>query len=58
MKVKELMLLLIEHHPEREVLIQQGEAYDYMVAHSVQEKEVLIEDFGDKPQKVVVIKYT
>lgn len=59
MKVKELIELLINKDPEKEVFIQQGEEFDYMAVYSVKEKE-LIEDFTDNDYetiKVVVIEY-
>lgn len=37
MKVKELIDLLSKQDPEKEVMIQQGEEYDYMVAYTVKE---------------------
>ena len=58
MKVKELIDLLKSQDPEKEVLIQQGEDYDYMEVNSVTEKEVLMEDDWDESHKVVVIQYT
>lgn len=59
MKVKELIELLSNKDPEKEVFIQQGEESDYMAVYSVKEKE-LIEDFTDNDYetiKVVVIEY-
>ena len=40
MKVKELIELLKNQDPEKEVYIQQGEEYDYMEVHSVKEMEL------------------
>ena len=59
MKVKELIELLSNKDPEKEVFIQQGEEFDYMAVYSVKEKK-LIEDFTDNDYetiKVVVIEY-
>ncbi len=39
MKVKELIEQLKQQDPEKEVLIQQGEEFDYMIAHSVREND-------------------
>jgi hypothetical protein len=58
MKVKELIELLKKHDPEKEVMIQQGEEYDYMVACSVKEIELIdMEDFDDDIITAVVIEY-
>lgn len=45
MKVKELIALLSKQDPEMPVMIQQGEEYDYMIAHSV--KEIDLVDMDD-----------
>jgi len=59
MKVKELINLLKIFDPEKEVMIQQGEEYDYMVAHSVKEKELVdMVDFDDNNITAVVIEYS
>lgn len=41
MKVKDLIAELQKQDPEKEVMIQQGEEYDYMVAYTVKAKELL-----------------
>lgn len=66
MKVKELIELLSEQDPEKEVLIQQGQGdgneYDYMRAHNVRKIEIVpyIDDENvDESQEIeaVVIDY-
>jgi hypothetical protein len=58
MKVKELIDLLSKQDPEKEVMIQQGEEYDYMVAYSVKEKD-LVDDMGDDNIiTAVIIEYS
>lgn len=56
MKVKELIDLLSKQDPEKEVMIQQGEEYDYMIAYSVKEKDLVDWDH-DNVITVVVIEY-
>jgi len=60
MKVKELIDLLSKQDPEKEVMIQQGEEYDYMVAYTV--KEATLCDANapeeDDTMDVVVIEYS
>lgn len=60
MKVKELIDLLQKQDPEKEVMIQQGEEYDYMVAYSVKEKELIDMDdvVDDGIVTAVVIEYS
>ena len=60
MKVKELIKILSKHDPEKEVMIQQGEEYDYMVAYSVKEKVLSDMDYvvDDGIVKAVVIEYS
>lgn len=41
MKVKELIEQLKKQDPEKEVMIQQGEEFDYMAVYTVKEKELL-----------------
>jgi hypothetical protein len=40
MKVKKLIELLKKQDPEKEVMIQQGEEYDYMTVENVRTKKV------------------
>ena len=57
MKVKELIELLKKQNPEKEVMIQQGEDYDYMHAYFV--REILIDmDEADELIEAVVIEYS
>lgn len=60
MKVIELIELLKKQDPEKEVMIQQGEEYDYMIAHSVKEKELIDMDdaIDDGIISAVVIEYS
>ncbi len=67
MKVKDLIEELKKQDPEKEVMIQQGEEFDYMVAYTVKEKELLdterIDAFNEDDDeylttKAVVIEYT
>lgn len=60
MKVKELIELLSKQDPEKEVMIQQGEEYDYMVACSVKEKDLVDMDdvVDDGIVTAVVIEYS
>ena len=60
MKVKELIAKLKEQDPEKEVMIQQGEEYDYTLAYSVREMELVdMTDDSDEPEKMyVVIEYS
>jgi hypothetical protein len=62
MKVKELIELLQQQDPEKEVFIQQGEEVDYMVVYSVRETELLDNDsiYEEETEsiKAVVIEYT
>jgi hypothetical protein len=59
MKVKELIELLQKQDHEKEVMIQQGEEYDYMTVHSVKEKDLIDMDFmtDDGEITAVVIQY-
>lgn len=41
MKVKDLITELQKHDTEKEVMIQHGEEYEYMVAYSVKEKDLV-----------------
>ena len=58
MKVKELIEQLKNQDPEKEVMIQQGEEYDYMNALTVKDIEVMdaCEEYILK--HVVVIEYS
>lgn len=56
MKVSELIELLKGYDPEKEVMIQQGEEFDYMVVYTVREKDVYDGDF-EEDKSVVVIEY-
>lgn len=60
MKVKELIQLLSKQDPEKKVMIQQGEEYDYMLAYSVKEKDLIDMDniVDDSIVTAVVIEYT
>ena len=67
MKVKELIEQLKKQDPEKEVMIQQGEEFDYMVVYTVKEKELLdTEKFDGYDEdddvyittKAVVIEYS
>jgi hypothetical protein len=59
MKVKELIKELKKHDPEKEVMIQQGEEFDYMKAYAV--KDAVLVDANtleeDDNMDVVVIDY-
>lgn len=59
MKVKELIELLKKHDPEKEVMIQQGEEYDYMTVHRVRAKTVYDADSitVEETIKAIVIEY-
>lgn len=60
MKVKDLIKELQKQDPEKEVMIQQGEEFDYMKAYTV--KEVKLWDANapeeDDTMDVVVIEYS
>ena len=59
MKVKDLIKKLEDFDPEKEVMIQQGEEFDYMIAYSVKEKTVIdMNDIDDKDVNCVVIEYS
>ena len=60
MKVKELIAELQKQDPEKEVMIQQGEEFDYMVAYSVKEKDLVDMDdvVDDGIVTAVVIEYS
>ena len=59
MKTKELINLLKKQDPDKEVLIQQGEEWDYMKAYSVEELEIFDMDGIEEDEIIdaVVIKY-
>jgi len=60
MKVKDLIEELKKQDPEKEVMIQQGEEYDYMKAYTVKLAELWdvnsVQD--DDTMNVVVIEYS
>lgn len=60
MKVKELIAELQKQDPEKEVMIQQGEEFDYMKAYTVKVQEVI--DMGENEEdeyiSAVVIEYS
>jgi len=59
MKVKELIKQLKKQDPEKEVMIQQGEEFDYMTVHTIKEKELLDTEKNnscDEDDDVVTIK--
>lgn len=59
MTVKELIELLSKQDPDKQVMIQQGEEYDYMVAYSVKEKDLVdMNDVDDGIVTAVVIEYS
>jgi hypothetical protein len=61
MKVKDLIEELKKQDPEKEVMIQQGEEYDYMTVYTVKTKEVvgmLSNDIEDNVIEAVVIEYS
>ncbi len=58
MKVKDLINLLQKQNPEKEVLIQQGEEHDYMVAYSVKERAVADTNNEGEIIESVVIEYS
>lgn len=65
MKVKDLIKELQKQDPEKEVMIQQGEEYDYMMAYSVKAMELcnmtdMYEDdnIKDETFEAVVIEYS
>jgi hypothetical protein len=61
MKVKQLIAELQKQDPEKEVMIQQGEEYDYMAVYTVKEKELsdaTYDDDEDLTIKAVVIEYS
>lgn len=62
MRVKDLIKELQKQDPEKEVMIQQGEEFDYMKAYTVKEKDLVnmdeITDGDDGVLSVVVIEYS
>ena len=60
MKVKELIALLQQQDQEKELMIQQGMEFDYTLAYSVREMELVdMTDDSDEPEKMyVVIEYS
>ena len=59
MKVKDLIIELQQQDPEKEVMIQQGEDYDYMAIYTIRETE-LVDMTSDDDEEIttVVIDYT
>jgi hypothetical protein len=57
MKVKDLIEQLKKQDPEKDVMIQQGEEFDYMLAHSVKVMELADEE-EEENIEAVVIKYS
>lgn len=55
MKVKELIELLQQQDPEKDVLIQQGEEYDYMTVYTVKEKDLIYTNSDDEDEEVTVV---
>ena len=60
MKVKELIALLEKHDPEKAVMIQQGEEFDYMAVYSVRDTEIVDMNApeDDTIIEAVVIEYS
>lgn len=54
MKVKELIELLKKQDPEKPVMIQQGEEFDYMDVYSVKEQDVVY-DYSDDDSLLVAV---
>jgi hypothetical protein len=54
MKVSELIGLLQQQDPDKEVMIQQGEEYDYMAVYSVRVVEVTNLDDEDNTEAVCI----
>ena len=59
MKVKDLIIKLQKQDPEKEVMIQQGEDYDYMAIYTIRETG-LVDMTSDDDEEIttVVIDYT
>lgn len=56
MKVKELIEMLKKQDPEKDVMIQQGEEFDYMIAYSVREKQIVdMTNNEDLPEQSYVV---
>lgn len=60
MKVKELIVELQKFDPEKEVMIQQGEEFDYMTVETVRAKELIYWDKPDEDETdiYIVIEYS
>lgn len=54
MKVSELISALQKQDPEKEVMIQQGEEFDYMRVYSVRKKEFLMDNTMEIEQCVTI----
>jgi hypothetical protein len=59
MKVKDLIKELRKHDPEKEVMIQQGEDFDYMAAYTVKDAVLVNANTSEEDDNidVVVIDY-
>lgn len=59
MKVKELIEQLKKQDPEKQVMIQQGEEFDYMAVYSIKEMELwdVNTPEEDDTSMTVVIEY-
>lgn len=55
MKVKDLIKDLQKQDPEKEVMIQQGEEFDYMKAYTVKEVELWDEMAPEEDDTMVVV---
>jgi len=55
MKVKDLIKELQKQDPEKEVMIQQGEDYDYVIAYTVKEKELVDMDALEEDEEIAVV---
>ena len=60
MKVKEIINELKKFPPEMDVMIQQGEEYDYMIAYTVKKRELWDADAVNEEDTItaVVIEYS
>jgi len=59
MKVKDLITELQKQDPEKDVMIQQGEDYNYMLVHSVKITGVVdMTKIKDEVNYAVTIEYT
>ena len=58
MKVKEMIAELLKHDQDKQVMIQQGEEQDYMLAYTIKEKELADTNSVDDMREVIVIEYS